>query len=675
MPLPTSDFPQSEQLRPTDAFSPLSPEIGTLPEIEAAALAHSSEASSPLAQCDRHLSRPDLSTDERAYWLCLKAQMLTHRGQCLRAIACANDVMALRSDLPDGYAYYAQAHEDLGNNAIAIEQYQQAIARLPQVVSSSKTATAQAIWLWNRLGSVHRSQGNSPEAIACYDHSLALDANHGETLSHRAAVLALTGKRKEGLRDGKTAVEIEPNSVVTHNNLGIVCLINRQHQQALAAFEQALVIQPDFNKALYNRAIALCMLGREQEAMDSIQQALAVPTHRQESWVAHAWKLLGYCQLKKGRFTDCIASCEQAQELQPELYAAALYKLASLFASGRWLKRLSKPTSRRGLMHDFGVVLGAVKFRLLAIALVLGLLLLAQGTALTFLRTVIPILFSVGIIVLIAVDLWLHKSKIRFVWQTYFKSGMLVYARAIAIVMATLTTFTLAEQIAPPFMMWGWANWVFGQPGNIIFQPFNLINQLQLESPAGILRALGQRSDLLLALLHPIRGLEIVSSGFNHGFSHAFNLGELGAFMQAPVYQGVAIAPILAHATIPLNFTTAFAVVFWVMLLLGIPFWARLEERIFRQGANTWRKIGIRSTQFGLVHLIAGIPLLGGFVLIVPGFLFACRYKYVRDRHFKRHGSPFEADTAGMMASTADHAAYNAILVTLVVVTLLLTPG
>lgn len=647
MSLSNSDFPLSEYHKSSPSFSSSSSETEASLKSDEVKSGEFS-ALQTLEACDRQLGHPNLIPEERAYWLCFKAKMLSLEGQCLRAITCANEAIALQPEKPDGYACCAQAHEDLGIYTAARERYQQAIACLPPDPSNCLLAKSQAIWLRNRLGSVHRHQGNHQGAIASYNEALALDHHHGETLSHRAAILALTGKRKIALQDCKSAIQLDPNSVVAHNNLGIVHLINRQHEQALAAFDQALNLQPSFHKAHYNRAIALCMLGRDQEAIDSIPQALAISTHHHEPWVAHAWKLLGYCQLKKGRFADCITSCEQAQELQPNLYAAALYKLVSLIVSGRWLKRLSKPESRRGLWHDVAIVFNGIKFRLLAIALVLGLLLLGEGTVLTFLRSMIPMLFSIGIIVLIAADLWLHKSKIRFVWQTYFKSGMLIYGRAIAIIIATLTTFSLAEQIAPPFMMWGWANWVFGQPGNIIFQPFNLINQLHPGSAKNLLQAIGQRSDMLLALIHPTQILWKLPTGF---------------------------VPVPAHATIPINFTTAFVLLFWVMLLLGIPFWARLEERIFRQGANSWREIGIRSTQFGLVHLVAGIPLIGGFVLIVPGFLFACRYKYVRDRHFKRHRNSLEADKAGMIASTADHAAYNAILVTLVVTTLLLTPG
>ena len=119
------------------------------------------------------------------------------------------------------------------------------------------------------------------------------------------------------------------------------------------------------------------------------------------------------------------------------------------------------------------------------------------------------------------------------------------------------------------------------------------------------------------------------------------------------------------------SLATILTLLFWLALLVGVPFWANLEERIFRQGANTWQTIAIRSTQFGLIHLLAGIPLIGGFVLIVPGFLFACRYKYVRDRHYRRHQNSHQAEVAGVFASTADHAVYNAILMTLAIAAVL----
>ncbi len=478
-------------------------------------------------------------------------------------------------------------------------------------------------------------------ALNSYNAALNLNSDAVDALSGRGTVLALTGNRQRGLRDCQRAVQLAPDSVTALNNLGIVMMIIGRYHDAMTQFDQALTLQPDYRKAWNNKAIALSRLGRDAETLASLDNALAPPvgTHDDnayESWYVLAWVLKGLTELKMGKFAHAIESCEKAQSLDPTLYGAALGKLVSLIASGRILQRLQKPASRRLLAHDVAVVFNALKLRLLILAVMIGVIALAglgNGTILAEVRSLLPTVFSIGIIGLIAADLWLHRSKLSFVWKVYFQSGVLTYVRAIGILITTLTTFAIAEQIAPPFMRWGWATAIFGQPGNIIFQPFNLLNTLP--TPASHDTAL-TFSGYLLGSIAPMRYL-----------SHAM-IGTI------------------AHATFQPTVGTAFIVCFWMMLILGIPFWARLEERIFRQGANSWRQICIRSVQFGLVHLLVGIPILAGFVLIVPGFFFACRYKYVHDSYLKKGHNPLRAQEAGMLASTADHAVYNAILVTMV---------
>lgn len=599
-----------------------------------------------LEDCDRQLATPGLSDAEQARVLCAKGQVLSQQRQHLRAIACLDDALQLRPGWVAAYAHRAIAHEGLGQYDQARADFEAAIEQLP------KGETARAIWLWHQHGNTCRSLGRYRDALTSYERVLALDPDHAEVCSSRGTVLAMLRHRKRALRSCQHAIELAPDSVIVHNNLGIVLLMMGRRTQALDSFERALLIQPDFNKAWHNRAIALLRLGRDREAFESIERALSIESGHHESWHASAWMLRGYNQMKLGQFDAAVESCERSQSLQPHLYGAALYKLISLVASGRWLNRLAKADSRSVMLHDVGVVLNAIKYRLLVIAAVLGLVVFGEGPVLDALRSLIPPLFSAAIIALIGVDLWMHKSKLRLVWQVYFRSGILTYVRAIGIIVATLGTFTIVESIVPPFMLWGWANLVFGQPGNIIFQPFNLFNLSQQGVWAGgfeAAEALLYQSESLLGLLSP----------GGHALVRLLELGSVGA--------------IAAHAPLQSSLTVLFIIGFWLMLLLGIPFWARLEERIFRQGAHTWRKIMVRSTQFGLVHLIAGIPIVAGFVLIVPGFLFACRYKYVHDRHFKTYQSPIAAQEAGVQASTADHAVYNALLVTLVVSTLLLS--
>ncbi|MBE9177727.1 tetratricopeptide repeat protein [Oculatella sp. LEGE 06141] len=360
----------------------------------------------------------------------------------------------------------------------------------------------------------------------------------------------------------------------------------------------------------------------------------------------------GWYLTQAGQYEQAIASFEQALELQPDCYYAALYKVVSLAMSGQFLKYCTRSNTRAKLAKDWLIILNFLKYRLFFLIGFIGVLAYGKGTWIESIKDALPIALSVGIIVLIAVDLWKNRSRIHFIWQTYFGCGILTYLRAIGIIVVTLQLYTFADHHALPFMRWGWADAVFGQPGNIIFQPFNLVEAY----PEWGSHSLANSADIIR---HSVALIHVAVSPSPALLEHTF-LGTIATGLNSNTLKIL---------------TVVFVIAFWLLLLLGIPFWAMLEERIFRKGANTWRKIGIRSVQFGMVHLLVGIPLLGGFVLIVPGFLFACRYKYVRDRHWHKTKDSIRAEEMGVLASTADHASYNAILVTLLVGTLLLFPG
>lgn len=288
-----------------------------------------------------------------------------------------------------------------------------------------------------------------------------------------------------------------------------------------------------------------------------------------------------------------------------------------------------------------------MSLRLLLFAAGLGLVFYIHQTWPQLLAQAIAPLFSLGIVVLMVTELWRCRNSLSFVWATYIGNGILPYLRALAILVATIITFEAAIAVAPPFMYWGWANLVFGRSENIVLQPLNVA----LKAPPP---TLADDGDSTPPSPLPTSGAQTPKSG-------------------APAAVAVAIAQSNTLLTTvnktlrKIDFSLIFLVVFWLLLILLLPFWANLEEQMFRKGAHTWGKIAVRSMLFGFAHLFAGIPILGGVVLIVPGFLFACRYKYVYDRYLQRTHNPLQAQEAGVMASTADHAVYNAILITAVV--------
>lgn len=251
-----------------------------------------------------------------------------------------------------------------------------------------------------------------------------------------------------------------------------------------------------------------------------------------------------------------------------------------------------------------------LKYILLFIIAVTTLGIYGNNAWVEIIKQGLPIIFSAAIFILIYRELWSNRSKLNFVTAIYFKSGIITYLRAFGIVVITIILGIVLYLNAPEFLKWGWGSLVFGNSGNVALQPLDTASQF------------GEKVS------------EIQGNTFDYRW----------------LFMGLV----------------------WMTFVLVLPFWAEAEEKIFRQGVHSWKGMAINSIKFGLVHLIMGIPICWALMLSVPGFLFACRYKYSYHRHLNKFKNETQAQEAGVRASTADHTIYNAILITLSVAILLL---
>lgn len=102
--------------------------------------------------------------------------------------------------------------------------------------------------------------------------------------------------------------------------------------------------------------------------------------------------------------------------------------------------------------------------------------------------------------------------------------------------------------------------------------------------------------------------------------------------------------------------------VFLAMFVPALPLFAFAEERMFRQGAEGWsaRRRAWSCLKFGLAHALIGIPIGVALALAVGGAWFLTvylrAYRATRSSH------------AAVLESTRAHTAYNAVIVTLVLV-------
>lgn len=107
--------------------------------------------------------------------------------------------------------------------------------------------------------------------------------------------------------------------------------------------------------------------------------------------------------------------------------------------------------------------------------------------------------------------------------------------------------------------------------------------------------------------------------------------------------------------------------VFVLVLFPLLPLLAEREERMFRVGAERWpiAKRIRRAVEFGLVHLIMGIPVGVALALAVGGGYFTWAYL----RGFRRGGDR----EAGLLEAARAHAAYNTTALSLALLGIALT--
>ncbi|WP_236505989.1 tetratricopeptide repeat protein, partial [Tychonema sp. BBK16] len=90
-----------------------------------------------------------------------------------------------------------------------------------------------------------------------------------------------------------------------------------QYAKAIASYDKALEIKPDYHEAWYNRGIALDDLGRLEEAIASYDKALEIKPDLHE-----AWNNRGNALVNLGRLEEAIASYDKALEFKPDDHEA-----------------------------------------------------------------------------------------------------------------------------------------------------------------------------------------------------------------------------------------------------------------------------------------------------------------------------------------------------------------
>jgi tetratricopeptide (TPR) repeat protein len=119
--------------------------------------------------------------------------------------------------------------------------------------------------------------GQRPDsALALYNHALRLDQGFVHAYIHAGILLSEKGDHRRAIHNLRLANELEPNSLLALNDLGLAFSAAGQADSALATFDRAISVHPGSALLHLSRANALVEAGRAGEAEEELYRALAL---------------------------------------------------------------------------------------------------------------------------------------------------------------------------------------------------------------------------------------------------------------------------------------------------------------------------------------------------------------------------------------------------------------
>jgi tetratricopeptide (TPR) repeat protein len=163
------------------------------------------------------------------------------------------------------------------------ENYAQIIAdiktfdqtKLLNQVLVKKTYENTDAWLCYRVGEAYQFQSDFINAEKFYDKAYSLAPFYPEFLNKYGSACLNNNNRKKAQTLFQTLVKEFPNFAPGYSNLGYFYLMDGNIEPALSYFEKALLLDPDYELALMNKASVMMYQNKNKEAKDILKHIIA----------------------------------------------------------------------------------------------------------------------------------------------------------------------------------------------------------------------------------------------------------------------------------------------------------------------------------------------------------------------------------------------------------------
>jgi len=176
----------------------------------------------------------------------------------------------------------------------------------------------------------HLDQEQYEEALAACERMRSLALEDELVLGWRVTCLRELVRFEEARQAADEALRKYPQSTYLLNELGFIHDDQYQDEEALAAFEQVLDIDPSDEAALKWRVISLQKLGRAEAARQAMDEAL-----RHLSQSPGSLNDLGFLLIDHGHYEDALAAFEQTLSITSDEETAHKWRVSILLVLER----------------------------------------------------------------------------------------------------------------------------------------------------------------------------------------------------------------------------------------------------------------------------------------------------------------------------------------------------
>jgi len=175
----------------------------------------------------------------------------------------------------------------------------------------------------HNLGVLELSKNKSAAALPLFKTAVEANPNIEQFWISYINMLIKENQFEEAELYSRKAIELKPEFVTAHFNLGAILQVLSRLDEAEASYKKAIELKPEYAEAYNNLSVTFKDLGKLEDAEASCKKALELKPK-----YAEAYNNLGIILKKLDRLEEAEASCKKALELKPN-YAEAYNNLGS----------------------------------------------------------------------------------------------------------------------------------------------------------------------------------------------------------------------------------------------------------------------------------------------------------------------------------------------------------